>query len=93
MSGDAYSDSNGTTLATLLDGNGVGLSEVGTPVSTSNRHNRELRNDDGGTDGGGDFLGGLDPKTNVALAVTNDDDGLEAGALTSAGLLLHWLDL
>lgn len=69
------------------------LTEVGTPVSSSDWDNGELGDDDGGADGGRDFLGGLDTKTNVALGVTDDNNGLEAGTLTGTGLLLDGLDL
>ena len=69
------------------------LAEVGTPVTSSDGHNAELRDDDGSADGSSDFLRGLDTEANVALRVTNDDDGLEAGTLTGTGLLLHRLDL
>lgn len=88
-----YTNGDGTTLAGLLDWNGVRLTKVGTPVATSDWDDGELRDDDGGTDGSCDFLGGLDAKTDVALAVTNDHDGLETGALTGTGLLLDRLDL
>lgn len=69
------------------------LTEVGTPVAATDGNDGELCDDDGGADGGGDFLGRLDTETNVAFAVANDDDGLETGALTGAGLLLNGLDL
>jgi hypothetical protein len=71
----------------------VRSTEVGTPVASSDGDDAELGDDDGGTDSRGDFLGGLDTKTNVALRVTNDDDGLESGSLTGTGLLLDRLDL
>ena len=44
-------------------------------------------------DGGSDLLGALDAKSHVAVVVADGDEGLEAGALTSAGLLLHRHDL
>lgn len=88
-----YTDGDGTALARLLDGNGVRLTKVGTPVTATDGDNVELGDDDGGTDGGSDFLGGLDTETDVAVGVTNEDDGLEAGALTGTGLLLDGLDL
>ena len=69
------------------------LTEVGAPVASSDGDDTELGNDDGGADGGRDFLGGLDAETDVSLGVTDDDDGLEAGALTGTGLLLDGLDL
>jgi hypothetical protein len=92
-SGYTYTDSDGTTLAGLLDGQRVRLTEVGTPVTATDGEDSELGNGDSGTDGSGDFLGGLDAETDVTLAVTDEDDGLEAGTLTGTGLLLDGLDL
>lgn len=91
--GFTYTDGDGTALAGGLGGQRVGLTEVGTPVTSPDGNNAELGDDDGGADGSRDFLGGLDTKTDVALRVTNDNDGLEAGALTGTGLLLDGLDL
>lgn len=69
------------------------LTKVGTPVTSSHGDDAELGNDDSGTDGGSNLLGGLDTETDVALGVTNDDNGLESGSLTGTGLLLDGLDL
>ena len=69
------------------------ITEGCTPVPSSNRQHAQLGNDDGGADGGGDFFGGLDAESHVAFGVANDDDGLESGTLTGAGLLLNGLDL
>ena len=69
------------------------LTEVGTPVTTTDGQNAQLGDDDGSTDGSSDFLGGLDSETDVSLGVTNDDDGLESGTLTGTSLLLDRLDL
>lgn len=69
------------------------LTKVGTPVTAADGQDGELGNGDGGADGRGDFLGGLDTETDVALGVTDEDDGLEAGTLTGTGLLLDGLDL
>lgn len=88
-----YTDGDGTALARLLDGNGVRLTEVGAPVAATNGNDVQLGDDDGGADGGSDFLGGLDTETDVAVGVTNEDDSLEAGTLTGTGLLLDRLDL
>jgi hypothetical protein len=71
----------------------VRLTEVGTPVTSPDGQNAQLGNDNGGTDGSSDFLGSLDSQTDVALTITNDNDGLETGTLTSTGLLLDRLDL
>jgi hypothetical protein len=88
-----YSDSDGTALAALLDGQRVGKTKVGTPVSTSDGDDAELGDDDGGTDGSSDFLGGLDAKTDVTLGITDNDNGLESSTLTGTSLLLDGLDL
>ena len=69
------------------------LTQRCTPVSSPNRQDAQLGNYDGGADGGGYFFRCLDSQTNVSFGITDDDDGLEAGTLTSAGLLLHGLDL
>lgn len=90
---DTYTDGDGTTLARLLDGQRVRLTEVGTPVTSPDGQDGELGNGDSGADGGSDFLGGLDTETDVALGVTDDDNGLEAGTLTGTGLLLDRLNL
>ena len=71
----------------------MGLTKVGTPVSSSHGDDAQLGDDDSGTDGSSNLLGGLDAETDVALGVTNDDNGLEAGTLTGTGLLLDGLDL
>jgi hypothetical protein len=76
-----YTDGDGTALARLLDGNGVRLTKVGAPVSATDGDDVELGDDDGGADGGSDFLGGLDTETDVAVGVTG------------TGLLLDRLDL
>ena len=90
---NTYSDTDGTALAALLGWQRVRLTKVGTPVSSSDWNDAELCDDDGGTDGSCDFLGGLDSETNVTLGVSDNDNGLEACSLTGTGLLLHRLDL
>ena len=67
--------------------------EICTPVTATDGDDAEFCDDDGGADGGGDFLAGFDAETDVPFAVTDYDDGLEAGALTGAGLLLDGFDL
>ena len=52
------------------------LTEVGAPVAATDGDDRELGDDNGGADGGGDFFGGLDAETDVALGVTDDDDAV-----------------
>lgn len=88
-----YPDCDGTALSTLLDGERVRQTKIGTPVTTSDGDDAQLGDNDSGADGSGNFLGSLDTKTNMALGVTNDDNGLESGSLTGTGLLLDGLDL
>lgn len=69
------------------------LTEVGTPVSSPDGNDAELGDDDGSTDSSRDFFGGLDTETDVSLRVSDDNNSLETGTLTGAGLFLDWLDL
>ena len=59
-----------------LAGNGMRLTKFVTPVAATDWDNGELGKDDGTTDGGGDFLGALDAKTDVAIFVTDGDNSL-----------------
>eukprot|EP00128_Syssomonas_multiformis_P001105 Colp12_sorted_trinity150504_noHs@353 len=91
--GGDQAHTDGTALASDLAGHGVGLADLVTPVSTANGDNGELGKNDGTTDGSGDFLGALNTETDVAIEVTDGNEGLEAGALTGTGLLLDGHDL
>jgi hypothetical protein len=71
----------------------VRLTEVGTPVTTTNWHDREFGDDDSSADSSSHFLRRLYSKPNVTLAVSDDHNSLEPGTLTGTRLLLHWLDL
>lgn len=79
------------------------LSNVRTPVSSSDGDDRELGDDDSTSDGGSDFLGALDTESDVSkhqlnpkspcrygspVRVTDSNGGLESGSLTGRGLLL-----
>jgi len=86
-------DSDGSTFSGNLDWDGMGLSQVGSPVTSSDWHDGEFGEDDGSSDGGSDFLGALDSETDVTVAVSDDDKGLESGSLTCPGLFLNWHDL
>ena len=67
---------NGATLAMDLAGDGMGLAELVAPVAATDGDDRQLGQDDGTADGGGDFLGALDAKADVAVLVTDGDNGL-----------------
>jgi hypothetical protein len=92
-SGFTYTNRDGTALARLLCGQGVGKTQVCTPVTSSDWQNAQLGDDDSGTDGSCDFLRCLDTETNVSLGITNNDDGLESSTLTGTSLLLDGLNL
>ena len=69
------------------------LSELSTPVTSSNGNDRELGEDDGSSDGGSDFLCALDTETEMAVKVSDSDERLESSTLTSSSLLLDGHDL
>merc|ERR1719458_1873016 len=84
---------DGAALAGHLSRDGVGLAELVAPEAPPHRHDGQLGEDYGAPDGSGDFLGALNAETHVSVVVSDGDEGLEARALTGAGLLLHRLDL
>jgi hypothetical protein len=84
---------DGSDLAVDLAGDGVGLSELGTPVTSTTGDDGELRHDDGSTDGGSDLLGALDSESDVSVKVSDGDERLETGPLSGTGLLLDGHDL
>lgn len=86
-------DADGTSLSVYLARDGVRLANLVTPVTTANGDDGELSNKESTLDGVGNFLGALDTKTDVTILVTNNDEGLEASALTGTGLLLDGHDL
>ena len=71
----------------------MGLAQLSAPETSPHGNNGELGHDDGTTDGGGDLLAALDTESDVAVVVTDGDEGLEPGALTGPGLLLDRHDL
>lgn len=59
---------DGTALASDLAGDGVGFSDVRTPVTSTSRDDGEFGDDHGTTDGRRDFLGTLDTKPNMTTS-------------------------
>ena len=76
-----------------LAGHGVGTTDLVTPEASPDGNDGELGQDDGAADGGCHFLGALDAETDVSVGITDGHEGLEASALTGAGLLLDGHDL
>jgi len=91
--GRNQSDGDGTTFTGDLHGDGMGETELGAPVTTTDGDQVDLGGDQTTTDGEGNLLGGLDTEADVTRAITNADEGLESVALTGGGLLLDGHDL
>ena len=64
------------------------LADLVTPVTSADWNEGKLGADEGTLDGDLDFLGELDAETDVSFVITNNNDGLETGALTGLCLLL-----
>lgn len=79
---------DGATTTSHLAWHGVGLADFVSPVSPPHRHDGQLCQDDGSSNGSGHLLGALHPQAHMAVVVTNGNKGLEPGALASPGLLL-----
>ena len=62
-----YPDGDRATLAALLGRQRVRITERCSPVSSPDRQDAQLGDDDGGADGGGYLLRGFDPETDVAF--------------------------
>lgn len=69
------------------------FTDLVTPVTATDWNDGELGEDDGSANSSGDFLAALDSQANVTVAVTDGDEGLEAGTLTGTGLFLDGHDL
>eukprot|EP00262_Sarcandra_glabra_P013987 TRINITY_DN398_c0_g2_i1.p3 TRINITY_DN398_c0_g2~~TRINITY_DN398_c0_g2_i1.p3 ORF type:complete len:110 (+),score=14.56 TRINITY_DN398_c0_g2_i1:573-902(+) len=64
------------------------LPDLVPPVPPPNGNNRKFREYNRAANCGGDFFAALDAEADVAVAVADDDEGLEAGALAGARLFL-----
>lgn len=84
---------DGSTLPSDLAGDGVGLSDLVPPVAPPHGDHRQLGQYDGAANGGGHLLAALYAEADVAVVVADDDEGLEACALSGTCLLLHGHDL
>ena len=87
------SDSNGTALSSDLSGNGMDITDLVTPIASSDGNERELGSNEGTLDGDLNFLGDFHTESDVTILITNSDDGLESGSLTGLSLLLDGDDL
>jgi hypothetical protein len=64
------------------------VTDLVTPIASSDWDQGELSSNEGTLDGNLDFLSELDTKTDVTILITDGNDGLESGSLTGLGLLL-----
>lgn len=80
-------------LSGHLAGNSMDVSDLVSPVSSSDWDDVELGNLQTVLDGNLHFLGNLDSQTDVSVLVSDSDDGLESGSLSSSSLLLDGHDL
>ena len=87
-----HSNVTGTALSLNLDWDGMDSTDSGTPKSSSDWDKVDLGIEEGTLNGDLDLLGDLDTDTNVTLSVTDGNDGLESGSLSSLGLLLDGED-
>jgi hypothetical protein len=86
-------DANGTTLTGALACNSMDLSNFVTPETAADGNEVKLGNDKSALDSNLDFLGDLDAETDVTILVTDNNNSLKAGTLSSLGLLLDGNDL
>jgi len=91
--GGDESNSDGAAFSGDLGGDGVSVTDLVTPITSSDGDQVELGVGNGTLDGTLDFLGALPAQTDVTVGVTDDDVGFESGSLTGLGLLLDGLDL
>ena len=70
----------------------LGLPNLVPPVTSPHKDHKQLSQNDSTTNGGGEFLAALDAKSNVAVTVTNNNEGLETGMLSGTSLLLNGHD-
>lgn len=89
----AYPDGHTAAFPALLCGQRVRFAEGCTPITSPDRKNAELGDNDGSPDGSGDFLRRLDSQPDVSFRVADYHDSLESCTLTGTSLLLYGFDL
>lgn len=86
-------DSDGSALSCDLTWNGMNGTELVSPETSSDWDELELGSDESTLDGNLDFLSNLNSKSDVTILISDDNDSLETGSLTSHSLLLDGDDL
>ena len=67
----------------------MGTTNLVTPETSSDGNDAQFGQDDGATNGSGNFFGTFDTKSDVAVVVTDGYESLESGTLTGTGLFLY----
>jgi hypothetical protein len=80
--------SYGTTFTSDLSGNGMDVSDLVSPIASSDGNEGEFGGNEGTLDGNLHFFGDLDTETDVTVVISNGNEGLEASSLSGLGLLL-----
>lgn len=88
-----HPNGNGAALPRNLARDGVGLPDLVPPVPPPHGDNRQLRQNNRATNSCRHFLAALHAQPDVAVVVSDDDEGLEPGPLPGPGLLLDRRDL
>merc|ERR1719323_478490 len=83
---------NRTALASNFARNGVGTTNLVTPEPSSDGDDAQFGQDNGATNGGGNFFGTFDTKSDVTVVVTDGYESLESSTLTGTGLFLYGHD-
>ena len=65
------------------------FADLVTPIASTDWDKGKFSADEGTFDGNLDFLGELNTETNMSIVITDNNDGLETGTLTSFSLLLN----
>ena len=68
------------------------ITDFVSPIASSDWDKRKLGSNECSLDGNLDFLGNFNTKTDVTVQISNSNDGLKSGSLTSLCLLLDGHD-
>ena len=67
----------------------MGTTDLVTPETSSDGNDAQFGQDDGATNGGGNFFGTLYTKSDVTVVVTDGHESLKSGTLTGTSLFLY----
>jgi len=82
------SHAHGSALSSHFARDGMDVSDLVSPVSSSDGDEVELGINEGSLDGDLDFLGEFNSETDVSVKISNGNDCLKSSSLSSLGLLL-----